>query len=108
MITTKVTWEYTIVTQEEKDANLAFEQARASTEVSTVARSSLHGELQEKSTELSGETGDSTAVLEVENDESADIIRHHWTRTWSDLASAQQWIEFVLSKGAKSAVVVEG
>jgi hypothetical protein len=107
MFKTKVTWEYSIATQEQKDANLAFEQARASTEDSTVARSSHHAELQEKSTELSGKTGDSTAVLEVENDESADIIWHHWTRTWPDLASAQQWITVVLAKGAKSAVIVE-
>ena len=105
MITTKVTWEYTIATQEEKDANLAFEQARAN---NAAVRSALHDEADEKITELLSGAGDNTAGIEIEKDEAAEIVQHHYTRIWPDLASAQQWIAFVLAKGAKSAVIVEG
>jgi hypothetical protein len=107
MVTTKVTWEYSIATQEQKDANLAFEQARANPEAATIANASVHDELQEKSTELLGGTGDNLASLEIETDEDAEVVRHIRTRNWADLASAQQWIAFVLAKGAKSAVIVE-
>jgi hypothetical protein len=107
MVTTKVTWQYTNATQEEKDQNLAYEQTLA---VSTsgdesTTRTSLHGELKEKSTEIAG--GVNSATVEIERDEAAELIRHHWTRTWPDLAAAEQWIAFVLAKGALSAVVVE-
>jgi hypothetical protein len=108
MITTRVTWEYSIATQEQKDANLAFEQARANPELATVANASVHDELQEKTTELLGGAEDNTTGLEIEKDEVAEIVRHIRTRNWADLASAQQWIAFVLAKGAKSAVIVEG
>ena len=105
MIATKVTWEYSIATQEQKDANLAFEQARAS---NAPVRSMLHDEGDEKITELLSGAGDNTAGIEIEKDEAAELVQHHYTRNWPDLASAQQWIAFVLAKGAKSAVIVEG
>ena len=107
MVTTRVTWEYSNATQEEKDATLAFEQTLPSVEVDAAPRSILHGELQQKVGELSGEVVKDSAILEIEKDEAAELVRHHWTRTWPDLAAAQQWIDFVLSKGAKSAVIVE-
>ena len=104
MVTTKVTWEYSIATQEQKDVNLAFEQARAAGVAPT---SSLYGELQAKSTELTGGAGDNITSFEIEKDEAAEVVRHTRTRNWPDLAAAQEWIDFVLAKGAKSAVVVE-
>jgi hypothetical protein len=104
MITTKVTWEYSIATQEQKDKNLEFEQARAAGVAPT---SSLYGELQAKSTELTGGAGDNITSSEIEKDEAAEVVRHIRTRNWPDLAAAQEWIDFVLAKGAKSAVVVE-
>ena len=107
MITTKVTWEYSIATQEQKDRNLAFEQARASSGVETIENVDLYSEVQGKSTELLGEARDNSVNFEIEKDEVAEIVRHTRTRNWPDLASAQQWIAFVLTKGAKSAVIVE-
>lgn len=108
MVTTKVTWEYSIATQEQKDKNLAFEQARANSGTATIENVSLYSEVQGKSTELLGEDRDNSVNFEIEKDEAAEVVHHHYTRSWPDLASAQQWIAFVLAKGAKSAVVVEG
>jgi len=107
MITTQVTWEYSIATQEQKDAHLAFEQARANPEVAAPANSSVHDELREKSTELTRGAGGDISNSEIEIDEDAEVVQHHYTRNWPDLASSQEWIAFVLAKGAKSAVIVE-
>jgi hypothetical protein len=113
MVKTQVIWEYPIATQEQKDANLIYDETlvKSHTEVDadesiTASRSSLYSELQAKATELSGEIEDNSASVVIEKDETAEVTRHTRTRNWSDLVTAQKWIDFVLSKGAKSAVVV--
>jgi hypothetical protein len=90
MFKTKVTWEYSIVTQE---AGNDFSEFR--------------NELHQKSIDLDEQSGFQSATREIETDEAAGVVRHHWTRNWSNPISAQEWTVYVLSKGAKSAVVVE-
>ena len=90
MVKTQVIWEYSV----------AFIDAASDF-------SEFQTELKEKSIEL-GEIGLSNlSTREIETDEVAGVVRHHWTREWTTLVAAQEWVDFVLAKGAKSAVVVE-
>jgi hypothetical protein len=91
MVKTQVTWEYSIVAQEQ----------------STVSgHDEFRNELAQKSLDLNEHSGFRAATREIETDEATGAIRHHWTREWSNPVAAQEWVDFVLSKGAKSAVVV--
>ena len=90
MVKTQVIWEYSVAII---DAASDF--------------SEFQNELKQKSIDL-GEVGLSNlATREIETDEAAGVVRHHWTREWSNPVAAQEWVDFVLAKGAKSAVVVE-
>jgi hypothetical protein len=98
MVTTRVTWVYPT------DAN---EQTYTLAGLTTGdVTSDLLAELNTKAIELAG-NDTATASLEIEEDSENQIHRHTRTRSWPDLATAQEWVTFVLSKGAETAVVVE-
>ena len=98
MVTTRVTWVYPTDTNEQ-----TYTLDRLTNGEVT---SDLLAELNTKAVELAG--GDTaTSSLEIEEDSSNQTHRHTRTRSWPNLAAAQEWVTFVLSKGAESAVVVE-
>jgi len=103
MIKTKVVWSYdadTLSTEKPELINLNLSEEDQADKL----RSELYNVLNAKATELSG-AFDSSSTLEIEFvDGKVANIR---TRSWPDLATAQEWVTFVLSKGAESAVVVE-
>jgi len=91
MVKTQVIWEYSV----------AFIDAASD-------YSEFQNELKQKIMDL-GEGGLSNNLVtrDIETDEAAGVVRHHWTREWSNPTAAQEWVDFMLAKGAKSAVVVE-
>jgi hypothetical protein len=96
MVTTRVTWaystaEYTQSVTDELDAN----------------NTTLPEELDAKAVELGHLGGSAPGTLTVEEDIPNQKVKHIRTRQWPTQEAAEQWVTFVLLKGAESAVVVE-
>jgi hypothetical protein len=102
MVTTRVTWIYPTATVEQRQEIANYVAGYESN-----TNSALMDELNAKAIELAN--GDTTvgSSYDIEEDIANQIHRHTRTRSWPDLATAQEWVTFVLSKGAESAVVVE-
>ena len=98
MVKTQVTWVFPTETNEQIYTTAALMSGEAMTD--------LLAELNTKAIELAaGDTA--TSSLDVVEDSANQLYRHTRTRSWPNLAAAQEWVTFVLSKGAESAVVVE-
>lgn len=96
-IKTRVVWVWSATTEEQRQERAAFAAAPVTSDILE--------ELNARASELSNYNN--TPTLEIIEDSSNQLHRYIRIREWPDQATAEDWIKYVLSKGAESAVVIE-
>lgn len=81
------------------------EYTQSITDELDVNNTTLTAELDAKALELGHLGGSVPGTLTVEEDIPNQKVKHIRTREWPTQEAAEQWVTFVLSKGAESAVV---